>query len=120
MSIFGKKVVLTEEEEQIHSTIEKMVGNSKCLIDINPESMSYLLEIESLQYYAHIDGNGVEISNHTFFISRRLGADVLDKIKKVISEESARRWTLKKGNIFKNQTELIERIKTNIGDGNSK
>lgn len=118
MGIWEKKIDLTEEEEQLVSTIESMLSSEKCLIDVNTENMNYLLEIESLQYYAHVDGNGVEVSNHTFFISRRFRSAVLDKIKGSISEEVARRWNIKKETIFKNQTELIERIKTNINGTN--
>jgi hypothetical protein len=116
MGFFEKQVVLTEEEQQLLDMVLAMVNNPKCNIDVDPETMQYLLEIESLQYFAIIDSVGIEFSNHSFSVARRLSANGLTAIKKVVANESSRRWVLKRDTISKNQKDLIEKIKTNVGN----
>jgi hypothetical protein len=117
MGFFEKQVVLTEEEQQLFDMISAMVSNPQCNIDVDPNTMQYLLDIESLQYFVIIDSVGVEFSNHNFCVARRLSSKGLDAIKKLVADESSRRWVLKRDTISKNQKDLIEKIKTNVGNG---
>lgn len=117
MGFFEKQTALTEEEQQLLEMITAMVNNPKCNIDIDPNTWNYLLDIQELQYFAIIDSVGVEFSNHAFSVARRLTGNGLTAIKKVIADEASRRWVAKKDVISKNQSDLIEKIKTNVGNG---
>lgn len=119
MAFFEKQVTLTEEEQQLFGMVSAMVSNPECNIDIDPNTWNYLLDVESLQYFAIVDNVGLEFSNHSFSVARRLSSKGLDAIKKVIADESSRRWKLKRDTISKNQSDLIEKIKTNVSNGRS-
>lgn len=120
MSIFKTKLVLTEQEENLVSVVKSMLSREDCLIEINPENMDYLLSIESLQYFLLVDGNGLQLSNHTFFVARRMRAEVLDKIKDLIKNETAMRRRAKVESIFSNELDLLNKINTTIGNVSSK
>jgi hypothetical protein len=120
MSIFKTKLVLTEQEENLVSVVKSMLSREDCLIEINPENMDYLISIESLQYFLLVDGNGLQLSNHTFFVARRMREKVLDKIKDLIKEETAMRRRAKIEGIFSNELDLLTRINNTIGDVSSK
>ena len=117
MKIFKRKIVFTSEEQQIIDVVSAMIGHHSCSIEVNPENMQYLINVESLDYFAWVDDLGIELSNHKFFISRRLRSEVLDAVKKIIIEEKSRVWNLKKDTIFKNQVNLLENVKIQIEDG---
>jgi len=114
MKIFKKELKLNIEEQQIVDVVREMVNHKDCSIEVNPENMHYLINVETLDYFAHVDDIGVEISNHKFFISSRLRSAVIDKVKSLIIEEKSRRWHLKKDTIFENKTNLLDKIKNNI------
>lgn len=119
MGFFEKQTNLTEEEQQLLEMITAMVNNPQSNIDIDPNTWSYIIDIQELQYFAIIDSVGVEFSNHDFSVARRLTSKGLDAIKKIVSEEASKRWVSKKEIISKNQKDLIEKIKTNAENGRS-
>ena len=68
MSIFKTKLILTEQEDSILGLVKNMVSREECLIEVDPETMDYLLSMDKLQYYLLIDSEGVQISNHDFLL----------------------------------------------------
>jgi hypothetical protein len=120
MKLFKKKLVLTQQEESIVNVVKSMTLRKDCLIEINPETMDYLLSIEDLQYFLLVDCEGVQISNHNFFITRRLRSDVVDTIKSIVKSETSVRRQLKIDSIFNNELELLTEINKAIDNGRSK
>jgi penicillin-binding protein-related factor A (putative recombinase) len=120
MSIFKREVSLTEQEERLVNVVTSMLSREDCLIEINPENMDYLLSIEELQYFLLVDAEGVQLSNHTYFITRRLRTNVLDKIKTLIKIETSARRSAKIDSIFKNELDLLTKINNTIGNVSSK
>lgn len=120
MKLFKKQLVLTQQEEGIVNIIKSMTFRKDCLIEINPETMDYLLSMEDLQYFLLIDSEGVQISNHNFFITRRLRSNVVDSIKEIVKAETSARRQLKIDSIFNNELELLTKINKAIDNGRSK
>lgn len=117
MKLFKKELVLTQQEEGIVDVVKSMTLRKDCLIEINPETMDYLLSIEDVQYFLLIDSEGVQISNHNFFITRRLRSVVVDKIKGIAKTETSARRQVKIDSIFNNELELLTKINKVIEDG---
>jgi hypothetical protein len=120
MNLFKKKLVLTQQEEGIVDVVKNMALRKDCLIEINPETMDYLLSIEELQYFLLVDCEGVQISNHNFFITRRLRSNVVDSIKSIVKAETSARRQVKTESIFNNELELLTEINKAISNGSSK
>lgn len=120
MKLFKKKLVLTQQEESIVNVVKSMTLRKDCLIEINPENMDYLLYIEDLQYFLLVDSEGVQISNHNFFITRRLRSNVVDNIKSIVKAETSVRRQLKVDSIFTNELELLTEINKVIDNGRNK
>lgn len=120
MNLFKKQLVLTQQEEGIVNIVKSMTLRKDCLIEINPETMDYLLSMEDLQYFLLVDSEGVQISNHSFFITRRLRSNVLDSIKETVKAETSARRQLKIDSIFNNELELLTKINKAIDNGRSK
>jgi hypothetical protein len=120
MKLFKKELVLTQQEESIVDLVKSMTLRKDCLIEINPETMDYLLSIEELQYFLLIDCEGVQISNHNFFITRRLRSNVVDSIKSIAKAETSARRQVKVENIFSNELDLLTKINKAVNHGSSK
>lgn len=120
MNLFKKELVLTKQEESILDIVKSMISKKECLIEINPENMDYLLSLEEIQHYLLIDFEGVQISNHNFFITRRLRNNFLDKIKSIVKAETSARRQLKTDSIFNNELELLTKINKTIKNGGNK
>ena len=120
MKLFKKQLVLTQQEEGIVDVVKSMTLRKDCLIEINPETMDYLLSIEELQYFLLVDCEGVQISNHNFFITRRLRSNVVDSIKSIVKAETSARRQVKTESIFNNELELLTEINKAISNGRSK
>jgi hypothetical protein len=116
MSIFKSKVVLTEQEDSILTVITSMVRSKDCIIDVHPETMGYLLSLDRLQYHLLIDNEGVQLTNHDFFITRRLRGVVMDKIKGVVRAEASSRINARISTIFNNELVLLTKINNKIVD----
>lgn len=112
MSFFKSK--FTEEDIKIQDMVRAFVAKPNTLIEINPEDMSYILSYEPKSYYMLIDSVGVQITNHTFDKDIRLESYKLDVIKSIIKEEATKRREAKKALIFKNRSELLDKITTNL------
>jgi hypothetical protein len=117
MSIFKTKLILTEQEDSILGLVKNMVSKEECLIEVDPETMDYLLSMDKLQYYLLIDSEGVQISNHDFFISRRLRGNVVNLIKDVVKTETSKRRQTRINSIFSNELELLTKINKAIDNG---
>ena len=120
MKLFKKQLVLTQQEEGIVDVVKSMALRKDCLIEINPETMDYLLSIEELQYFLLVDCEGVQISNHNFFITRRLRSNVVDSIKSIVKAETSARRQVKTESIFNNELESLTEINKAINNGSSK
>jgi hypothetical protein len=117
MSFFKSK--FTEEEVKIQDMVRAFVAKPNTLIEINPEDMSYILSYEPKSYYILVDSVGVQITNHTFDKDIRLESYKVDVIKSIIKEEATKRREAKKALIFKNRSELLDKITSNLTfDGN--
>lgn len=117
MSFFKSK--FTEEEVKIQDMVRAFVAKPNTLIEINPEDMSYILSYEPKSYYMLVDSVGVQITNHTFDKDIRLESHKVDAIKSIIKEEATKRRDAKKALIFKNRSDLLDKITTNLAfDGN--
>ena len=66
MAWFGKdkKPKMIERESKMFDVIQNLVTQPDCVIEINPEDMTYMLSLEKEQYFLYIDGTGVQFSNH--------------------------------------------------------
>lgn len=113
-SIFGGKKKLEEQEELYLSVIKKMISRPDTLIEINPDSMDYLLSLEKESYFISVDSIGIQISNHAFLILRRFEENVLNEAKGIIKEEAAKRRETKKKEIFDNEVTLLNKIKDSL------
>lgn len=111
---FFKKKKLEPQEELYLSVITKMVSREDCVIEINPECMSYLLSLEQQSYYISVDSVGIQISNHDFLILRRFEENVLNAAKTIIKEETVKRREAKKAEIFQNEVTLLNKIKDSL------
>jgi hypothetical protein len=116
MSLFKSKLVLTGQEESVLEVVRNMVENQDCVIDVNPETMGYLLSLDSLQYHLLIDNEGIQLSNHDFFITRRLRGVVLDSVKGIVKAEASQRLNTRINTIFSNELELLTKINKRISD----
>lgn len=116
MSLFKSKLVLTGQEESVLEVVKNMVENQDCVIDVNPETMGYLLSLDKLQYHLLIDDEGIQLSNHDFFITKRLRGVVLDSIKGIVKKEASRRVNSRVLTIFNNELELLTKINKKIED----
>lgn len=116
MSIFKTKVVFTEQEESILEVVTNMVENKNCIIDVHPETMGYLLSLDELHYHLWIDNEGIQLTNHDFFLTRRLRGVVLDSVKGVVRGEASRRLDTRIDTIFNNELALLTKINKNIAD----
>jgi len=112
MNIFKTK--FTEEDIKIQELVKSFLSKPDTLIEINPSDMSYILSYESKGYYMMVDNVGIQISNHDFDKDIRLEDKKLDAIKKLIIEEVTIRREAKKAKIFKNRSELLDKITANI------
>lgn len=116
MSLFKSKVVLTGQEESVLEVVRNMVENQDCIIDVHPETMGYLLSLDALQYNLLIDNEGIQLSNHDFFITRRLRGVVLDSLKGIVKAEASHRLNTRINTIFNNELELLTKINKRISD----
>lgn len=117
MGFFADK--FTEEDIKIQDMVRAFVAKPNTLIEINPEDMSYILSYEPKSYYMLVDSVGVQITNHTFDKDIRLESHKLNAIKGIIKAEATKRREAKKALIFKNRSELLDKITTNLSfDGN--
>jgi hypothetical protein len=83
---------------------------------VHPETMGYLLSLDRLQYHLLIDNEGVQLTNHDFFITRRLRGVVMDKIKGVVRAEASSRINARISTIFNNELVLLTKINNKIVD----
>jgi len=98
---------MTDLEQKMYSLIETMVKSMDCVIEIDPDDMSYMLSIDEESYYLSIDSIGVQFSNHGFVIVKSYSSAVLDHYKTLVKTETARRRKARKSEIFKNEGNLI-------------
>lgn len=108
------KTQFTEEDIKIQEIVKAFLAKPDTLIEINPEDMSYILSYEPRSYYMLVDNVGVQITNHTFDKDIRLDSKKLDIIKGLIKEEATRRREAKKAVVFKNRSELLDKITINL------
>ena len=108
------KPKFTEEDIKIQELVKSFLSKPETLIEINPTDMSYILSYEPRGYYMMVDSVGIQISNHVFDKDIRLEDKKLDVIKELIKEEVTKRREVKKAKIFKNRSELLDKITTNI------
>lgn len=113
-SIFGGKKKLSQQEELYIGVIKKMISRPDTLIEINPDSMDYLLSLESEAYFISVDSVGIQISNHAFLILRQFEENVINQAKALIKEEAAKRREAKKKEIFENEVTLLNKIKDSL------
>jgi hypothetical protein len=92
------------------AVVETMVKAPDCIIEIDPDDMSYMLSLEKEQYYMLLDSNGVQFSNHGFIIIKSYSSKVLDYFKHTVKKETMRRRKLRKNEIFKNEGNLLVSI----------
>lgn len=112
MSLFKTK--FTEEDIKIQEIVKAFISKPDTLIEIDPKDMSYILSYEPKSYYMLVDSVGIQITNHTFDKDIRLDSKKLDFIKGLISEEASKRRNDKKAAIFKNRSELLDKITINL------
>lgn len=108
------KTEFTEEDVKIQEIVKAFLAKPDTLIEINPDDMSYILSYEPKSYYMLIDSVGVQITNHTFDKDIRLESKKLDVIKGLVKEEASKRREAKKTLIFKNKSELLDKITINL------
>lgn len=106
----NKKPKMIECETEMFNVIQNLVTQPDCAIEINPEDMTYMLSLDKEQYYLYIDGQGVQFSNHGFIIIRNYSSVVLDSYIELIRNETIRRRTAKRNEIFKNECNLLKTI----------
>ena len=114
MTWFKKQTKLTEQEQLIADIIKEMTERVDSVLEYDIEDGSWLVTIPELEYYVSIDGVGVELSNHKFFITRRMDDKVLTIMKKIVSGENTKRLKTKKQSIFKNELNLLNDVKNKI------
>jgi hypothetical protein len=105
-----KRPKMAELEEKMFSVVETMVKAPDCIIEIDPDDMSYMLSLEKEQYYMLLDSNGVQFSNHGFIVIKSYSSKVLDYFKHTVKKETMRRRKLRKSEIFKNEGNLLVSI----------
>jgi hypothetical protein len=98
---------MTDLEQKMYKVIETMVMSPDCIIEINPDDMSYMLSIEDEGYYLLLDDVGVQFSNHGFIIIKSYESKILDHYKTAVKIETTRRRNLRKSEIFKNEGNLL-------------
>ena len=108
------KIALTEEDVKLQEIVKAFLAKPDTLIEINPDDMSYILSYEPRAYYILVDSVGIQITNHTFDKDIRLESKKLDIIKSLIKEEATKRRDAKKALIFKNRSELLDKITINM------
>ena len=113
MKFFGKKK-LTEQEQLYLDIVQKMVDRQDSLIEINPDSMDYLVSLEKEQYFLFVDSIGIQLSNHGFILPRRFEDYVVSKAKDIIKTEATKRREAKKQAIFANENNLLIKIKDSL------
>ena len=101
---------MSDLEQKMFKVIENMVTSPDCIIEINPDDMSYMLSIEDEGYYLLLDDVGVQFSNHGFIVIKSYESKVLDHYKTTVKIETTRRRNLRKLEIFKNEGNLLVSI----------
>lgn len=116
MAWFGKdkKPKMIEREIKMFDVIQNLVTQTDCVIEINPEDMTYMLSLEKEQYFLYIDGNGVQFSNHGFIVIRSYSSNVIDAYIELVKNETIRRRTEKRNAIFKNECNLLDTINSKL------
>lgn len=110
------KTKLSEEELKVQEIIKVFLDNKETIIDINPEDMSYQISFEKMDYDIVIDSVGVKISNHTFFKDIRLEDGVIKILKDMAYTETVIRRRAKRAKIFKNNSDLLDAIASNVSE----
>jgi hypothetical protein len=109
-----KPPTMTDLEEKMYKVIETMVTSPDCIIEINPDDMSYMLSIEDEGYYLLLDSVGVQFSNHGFIVIKSYDSNVLDHYKTLVKTETTRRRNLRRNEIFKNEGNLLVNISNKL------
>jgi hypothetical protein len=109
-----KPPTMTDLEEKMYKVIETMVTSPDCIIEINPDDMSYMLSIEDAGYYLLLDSVGVQFSNHGFIVIKSYDSNVLDHYKTLVKTETTRRRNLRRNEIFKNEGNLLVNISNKL------
>lgn len=108
------KQQFTEEDIKIQEIVKSFLDKPDTLIEVNPDDMSYILSYEPKSYYILVDSVGIQITNHTFDKDIRMESKKLDVIKGLIKEEASKRRNAKKATVFKNRSELLNKITINM------
>lgn len=103
---------MNEDETKMFNLITNLLAQPDCIIEVNPESvdLEYMLCLEKEQYFLHIDGNGIQFSNHGFVVIERYAQNLLSAYKNLIRIETIRRRNSRKEEIFKNKCNLLDKI----------
>jgi hypothetical protein len=107
---------MTEQEEKMFNVISNLVTQPDCIIEVNPEDMSYMLCLEKEQYYLLVDSCGVQFSNHGFIVIRNYSANILDAYKNLVRNETINRRNFKRNEIFKNESNLLDKINVKLNN----
>jgi hypothetical protein len=107
---------MTEQEEKMFNVISNLVTQPDCIIEVNPEDMSYMLCLEKEQYYLLVDGCGVQFSNHGFIVIRNYPGNILDAYKNLVRDETINRRNFKRNEIFKNESNLLDKINVKLNN----
>jgi len=114
MSIFKSQIKLDDTEQSFLNIIEKSVKDKNTELEYDVEQLAYLIHIPKLQYFIYLDSVGVELTNHSFFITRRIRNKVLDMYKDLVKKEISVRIQNKKAEIFKNEMSLLTKIEDKL------
>jgi len=114
MNLFKSNIKLDDTEQSFLNIIEKAVKDKNTELEYDVEQLAYLIHIPKLQYYIYLDDNGVSLTNHSFFITRRIRSKVLDSYKELVKKEISVRIQNKKAEIFKNEMTLLTKIQDEL------
>ena len=83
-------------------------------VEIKPQEFGYLIRSKSLDYFLHVNSNGLAYTNHGFSIVKNYRDEFLDLIKKTILTKTTAEVDEILDEMDKNEHELLDKMISNL------
>ena len=83
-------------------------------VEIKPQEFGYLIRSKALDYFLHVNSNGLAYTNHGFAIIKPYREEFLELIKKTILTKTTAEVDEILGEMDKNEDTLLDMMITNL------
>ena len=107
-----KPITLTAKEAKILRICKLILSMPD--VEIKPQDFGYLIRSKALDYFLHVNSNGLAYTNHGFAIVRNYRDEFLELIKKTILTKTTAEVDEILAEMDKNEDELLDKMITNL------